>query len=44
MNIEGLTPELKEKALSCKTPEELLALAYAYRHGFLWYIDSHGWE
>ena len=27
MNFEDLTPELKEKALACKTPEELLALA-----------------
>ena len=27
MNIEDLTPELKEKVLGCKTPEELLALA-----------------
>jgi len=27
MNIEELTPELKEKILNCKTPEELLALA-----------------
>ena len=27
MNLEDLTPELKEKALSCKTPEELLAFA-----------------
>ena len=27
MNLEDLSPELKEKALACKTPEELLALA-----------------
>lgn len=27
MNFEDLTPELKEKALQCKTPEELLELA-----------------
>ena len=27
LNIEDLTPELKEKALACKTPEELLELA-----------------
>ena len=26
MNLEDLSPELKEKALACKTPEELLAL------------------
>ena len=27
MNLQDLTPEQKEKALACKTPEELLALA-----------------
>ena len=27
MNFDDLTPEQKEKALTCKTPEELLALA-----------------
>ena len=27
MNFDDLSPELKEKALACKTPEELLALA-----------------
>ncbi len=27
MNFDGLTPEQKEMALSCKTPEELLAMA-----------------
>lgn len=27
MNFEDLTPEQKYKALACKTPEELLALA-----------------
>ena len=27
MNLEDLSPEMKEKALACKTPEELLALA-----------------
>ena len=27
MNFEDLTPEQKAKALACKTPEELLALA-----------------
>ena len=27
MNIKGLTAEQKKKALACKTPEELLALA-----------------
>lgn len=27
MNFDELTPEQKEKALACKTPEELLALA-----------------
>ena len=27
MNLEDLTPEQKEKAFACKTPEELLALA-----------------
>ena len=27
MNIKDLTTEQKEKALACKTPEELLALA-----------------
>lgn len=27
MNFENLTPEQKEKALACKTPEELLKLA-----------------
>lgn len=27
MDFEGLTPELKEKVLACKTPEDLLALA-----------------
>ena len=27
MTFEDLSPELKEKALACKTPEELLALA-----------------
>ena len=27
MNFEDLTPEQKEKALACKTPDELIALA-----------------
>lgn len=27
MNIEDISPELKEKALACKTPEELIELA-----------------
>ena len=27
MTYEDLSPELKEKALACKTPEQLLALA-----------------
>lgn len=27
MTFEDLSPELKEKALACKTPEQLLALA-----------------
>ena len=27
MEFDDLTPELKEKVLACKTPEELLALA-----------------
>ena len=27
MNYEDLTPELKEKALACKTPEELDGIA-----------------
>ena len=27
MNIEDLSPELKEKILACKTPEDLLVLA-----------------
>ena len=27
MNIDELSPDLKEKALACKTPEEILALA-----------------
>ena len=27
MNFEDLTPEQKEKALACKTPDELLELA-----------------
>lgn len=27
MKFEDLTPELKEKALACKTTEDLLALA-----------------
>ena len=27
MRFEDLTPQLKEKAIACKTPEELLALA-----------------
>ena len=27
MKIEGLTPELQEKARRCKTPEEILDLA-----------------
>ena len=27
MNLQDLTPEQKEKALACKTPDELLALA-----------------
>ncbi len=27
MNVEGISPELKVKAMACKTPEELLALA-----------------
>ena len=26
MNLEDLSPELKEKALACKTPEELQAI------------------
>ena len=29
MRLEDLTPEQKEKALACKTPEELLELAKA---------------
>ena len=29
MNFEDLTPEQKEKARACKTPEEILALAKA---------------
>jgi len=29
MTFEDLSPELKEKALACKKPEELLALAKA---------------
>ena len=27
MNLEDLTPELKQKALACKRPDELLELA-----------------
>ena len=27
MNFEDLTPELKQKAMQCKTPEDVLALA-----------------
>ena len=27
MNLEELTPEQKQKALACKTPEDILALA-----------------
>ena len=27
MNFEDLTPEQKERALACKTPEEVFALA-----------------
>ena len=27
MNFEELSPELKEKARACKTPEEMLSLA-----------------
>ena len=27
MNFEGLSPELQDKAMACKTPEEMLALA-----------------
>ena len=27
MNYEDLSPELKEKAKACKTPEDILALA-----------------
>ena len=27
MNFEDLTPEQKEKALNCKSPDEILALA-----------------
>lgn len=27
MRIEDISPELKEKALACKTPEDILALA-----------------
>lgn len=27
MNFEDLTPEQKEKAIACKTPEEMLELA-----------------
>ena len=29
MNFEDLSPELKEKALACKTSEELIVLAQA---------------
>ena len=32
MNFEDLTPEQKEKARACKTPEDLLALAKAEGH------------
>ena len=27
MNFENLSPELRDKARKCKTPEEILALA-----------------
>ena len=27
MNIENLSPELREKMLACKTPDELIELA-----------------
>ena len=27
MNFEDISPELKEKAKACKTPEDILALA-----------------
>jgi hypothetical protein len=27
MHIDDLTPELREKALACKTPDELITLA-----------------
>ncbi len=53
MRLEDLSPELKEKALACKTPEDLLALAKeegyelsdeeleAVSGGFTWSCDDH---
>ncbi|MDO5709609.1 MAG: Nif11 family protein [Coriobacteriales bacterium] len=51
--MDDLTPELKEKALACKTPEDLLALAKeqgyelsdeqleAVAGGLRWSCDDH---
>lgn len=53
MKFDDLTPELKEKALACKTPEDLLALAKeqgyelsdeqleAVAGGLRWSCDDH---
>lgn len=53
MKLEDLTPELKEKVLACKTPEDLLALAKgedyelsdeeleAVSGGFRWSCDDY---
>lgn len=56
MNIEDLSPELKEKALACKTPDELVALAKsvgveltdeeldAISGGEIWGFDCKGFD
>ena len=53
MKLEDLTPELKQKVLACKTPEDLIALAKeqgyelpyeqleAVAGGFTWSCDDH---
>lgn len=48
MKFKGLSPELREKAEACKTPEELLALAksegYKLSEAELEAVSGGGWS